>query len=90
MELRVSDLETERLGVRVGRAEGVTAGDVPLLLEWAHTQALEFLIARTDAADAEAALALLASSARLRFDRGPLPRRAGAKAGRLDLPDSTG
>ena len=64
MELRVSDLETERLGVRVGRAEGVTAGDVPLLLEWAHTQALEFLIARTDAADAEAALALLASSAR--------------------------
>jgi ribosomal protein S18 acetylase RimI-like enzyme len=64
MELRVSLLETERLGVRVGRAEGVTAGDVPELLEWARTEAVEFLVARANAADAEAALALMASSAR--------------------------
>jgi GNAT superfamily N-acetyltransferase len=60
VELRISALETDRLGVRVGRAEGVTAVDVPELLEWARAQAVEFLVARTDAADAEAALALMA------------------------------
>jgi GNAT superfamily N-acetyltransferase len=63
VEARVSALETDRLGVRVGRVEGVTAADVPELLEWARGQAVEFLIARTNAGDADAALALMAISA---------------------------
>jgi GNAT superfamily N-acetyltransferase len=63
VESRVSELESDRLGVRVGRAEGVTAADVAGLLDWARTHAIEFLVARTQAADAEAALALRAISA---------------------------
>jgi GNAT superfamily N-acetyltransferase len=63
VEARISALETDRLGVRVGRAEAVTAADVPELLGWARREAVEFLVARTDAADVEAALALLATSA---------------------------
>jgi GNAT superfamily N-acetyltransferase len=64
VEARFSALETERLGVRVGRADAVTAPDVRGLLDWARGQSVEFLVARTDAADAEAALALMAVSAR--------------------------
>jgi len=63
VESRVSTLEAERLGVRVGRAEGVKAGDVPGLVEWARRHSVEFLVARIAAADAEAALALMAVSA---------------------------
>jgi ribosomal protein S18 acetylase RimI-like enzyme len=47
----------------VGRAEGVAAADVAELRDWARTEAVEFLIARTRAADVEAALALMAASA---------------------------
>jgi GNAT superfamily N-acetyltransferase len=63
VEARVSALETDRLGVRVGRADAVTALDVPGLLAWARLESVEFLVARTDAADAEAALALMTISA---------------------------
>jgi hypothetical protein len=48
----------------VGRADGVTATDVAGLLEWARKEAVEFLVARTTAADAEAAMALMAASAK--------------------------
>jgi ribosomal protein S18 acetylase RimI-like enzyme len=63
VELRISALETHRLGVRVGRVEAVTGADVPEMLDWARGEAVEFLVVRTDAADVEAALALMAISA---------------------------
>jgi hypothetical protein len=73
-----SDLDTQRFGIPVLRADDVTAGDVGDLVAWSREQGGELLIARCDGADHAATRTLLAAG----FDlveglvvyRGPLRR----------------
>ncbi len=63
--LRLSEFEESRFGVRTARVECVRADDVPLVLEFAAEHGVAMLIARCDAADPGAAQALEDAGARL-------------------------
>jgi GNAT superfamily N-acetyltransferase len=53
-----SPLDSERFGIAVARADGVTAASVPLLVSFVEENGIEMVIARCDGADQEAARAL--------------------------------
>jgi acetyltransferase (GNAT) family protein len=54
----ISPLDSERFGIVVGRADGVTAAAVPALLSFAAEHEVEMTIARCEGADQDAARAL--------------------------------
>jgi GNAT superfamily N-acetyltransferase len=76
----ISPLDSERFGVVVARADGVTAATLPALLASSEQQRVELLIARCDGGDLAAAKAMVSAGlAALEFQivfKGPLqPRR---------------
>ena len=56
--VRLSTLDTERFGVVTARADGISARDLPAVLEFCDEHGVELLIARCDVEDPAAAHAL--------------------------------
>ncbi len=87
----LSPLDSERFGIVVARADGVSAAAVPALLSFAREHEVEMLIARCDGADqaaaralADAGLTLLETQITYRGSLGLQSRDAGIRAGVAD------
>ncbi len=83
-----SPLDSERFGIAVARADGVSAEAVPALLSYVEENEVEMVIARCDGSDQEAARALtlagltaLEGQVTYRGPLAPVPPRDGLREG---------
>jgi GNAT superfamily N-acetyltransferase len=65
LSINLSTIDQERFGIRSARATSVTAGDLPTVIDFCHSNQVVFLVARCDVNDLDAAQAMETAGFRL-------------------------